>query len=404
MISARVRTNGFIFALASGGTLRAAVGLVMLMAAGPVPAQITTRDDKVGRMLNEWHAKGRAAGLASITYENRDGGHSPLNTAQYPQLQVFKPGEKSGNLKGPAEMLRQAPTIGNCSMAAPAVNGGSLPRFYQISPKGAQFLMLQYVANQLFVYPEHQDYDIGANGIGGYGDLYPVNSATTLISQGSSGSDLPFVNAILTTIAALPPDTQDILIQSRILMPTVQSIFRQSNRMVVSEEDYFTGAAHPPVFNASRLDEEKMILTANDMTPAKIPPMVQIQVKEETALDAGRHYFESPEAVAWKLADTPVAIARIMRGNVSEYEISLTAVKSGDRLRRPLQVRWQLLQGRADSVQIVPSESGTEARVRVRWQPPIITATGVRSHRTDIGVFATNGISTSAPAFISLYQ
>ncbi|MDZ4290273.1 MAG: hypothetical protein U0984_20070, partial [Prosthecobacter sp.] len=209
--------------------------LAMLTLAGSVQGQVTTRDDTVGRLLNEWHGKGRAAGLSNITYENRDGGHSPLNTAVYPQLQIFKPDDKSGPAKGPAEMLRPTATVGNCSMAAAAADGGSLPRIYQTNPSGPRFLMLQYLANQLFVYPEHQDYDPGANGVGGYGDLYLLNNATTIVSQGSSGSDQPFLRAILSTLAALPPETQQLLIEKRILMPTVQSIFRQSNAMVQSE-------------------------------------------------------------------------------------------------------------------------------------------------------------------------
>jgi hypothetical protein len=45
--------------------------------------------DKVAKLLNEWFINGTAAGLKAITYENRDGQHSPLNTALYPQLQVF---------------------------------------------------------------------------------------------------------------------------------------------------------------------------------------------------------------------------------------------------------------------------------------------------------------------------
>lgn len=44
------------------------------------------------------------------------------------------------------------------------------------------------------------------------------------------------------------------------------------------------------------------------------------------------------------------------------------------------------------------------ARLHVRWQPPVKTATGILSHRVDIGVFASNGISTSAPAILSFYM
>ena len=177
--------------------------MTALLVTGSTQAQVTKRDDATGKLLNEWYNDGTAAGLAAITYENRDGQHSALNTGLYPQLQVFEHNTSlSGPDKGPAARLRLGPTLGNCSMAAPAVSGGSLPRFFMMDPgRGGQFLMMQYLANNLFIYPEHQDYDIGANGVGGYGDMYPTNTPAVLISQGSSGSDQLFLQAVLSTLA-----------------------------------------------------------------------------------------------------------------------------------------------------------------------------------------------------------
>ncbi len=236
---------------------------------------VTTRTDKVAGLLNEWFAKGTAAGLQAITYENRDGQHSPLNTGLYPQLQVFKGAE---NEKGAATQLRPQPTLGNCSMASGATQLGCLPRLYMMDPGGNRFLAQQYLSNNLFIYPEHQDYDIGANGIGGgYGDLLPVNTPCMLISLGSSFTDQPFLQALLSATAAFPPGTQKLLIEKHLLMPTLQSIFRQSNKMVQTSEDYFTGKAHPPVFDGAQIDEEKMVSMAHDMTPAKIPPLVLLR-------------------------------------------------------------------------------------------------------------------------------
>ncbi|TDU81773.1 hypothetical protein EI77_01083 [Prosthecobacter fusiformis] len=367
-------------------------------------AQITQRGDTVGKILNEWHEAGTAAGLEAITYENRDGQHSPLKTAQYPQLQIFQPDTKSGPPTGPAMALRMKPTVGNCSMSAAADQGGSLPRLYQVDPQGQKFLMMQYLANNLMIYPEHQDYDIGGNGVGGYGDLYPSNNACSIISQGSSGSDQPFLNAVFTTIAAFPPETQKMLIEKRLLMPTVQSIFRQSNKKVKTASDYLTGAAHPVVFDVSGLDEEKMVRMAHETTPAKIPPLVQVEVVEETSLVAGKDYFEAEKPHPYKLADTPVSIARIMRGNGSEYVVTVSAKKSADLTGRPVRLRWQLLQGNPKLVRLESSTKEPVARLTVRWHPPLTTASGIRSHRVDIGLFADNDVSVSAPAIISFYM
>jgi hypothetical protein len=380
------------------------LGMCVLGVASDVKAQITKRDDAVGLLLNEWYRDGTASGLASITYENRDGQHSPLNTSLYPQLQIFEHNSTSGTATGPAAHLRLGPMVGNCSMASSAVSGGSLPRLYMMDPGGGKFLMMQYLANNLFVYPEHQDHDIGANGVGGYGDLYPVNTPCCLISQGSSGSDQPFVQAVLSTIAAFPRETQRALIQKRVLMPTVQSILRQSSRAVTKPADYLTGAAHPVVFDAAMLNEEAMVKMAQSMTPDLIPPLVQLEVVEESDPQAGKQVFEAANPVSHKLTDARVSIARVFRGAVDEYGMVIDLSKCADIMGRPVKTTAQVLQGDPRLVRIDRSGNGPYMRLRVRWQPPIITRTGIRSHRVDIGIFATSGTGISAPAIISFYM
>lgn len=363
---------------------------------------VTTRTDNVAKLLNEWFVNGTAAGLKAITYENRDGQHSPLNTAQYPLLQVFKGAE---NDKGAATQLRSQPTLGNCSMASSATQLGCLPRLYMMDPAGNRFLAQQYLSNNLFIYPEHQDHDIGANGIGGgYGDLLPLNTPCLLISQGSSGTDQPFLQALLAAAAAFPPDTQKLLIEKKFLMPTLQSVFRRSNKMVQTPEDYFTGKAHPPVFDGTQIDEEKMVSIAHDMTPAKIPPLVLLQVIEETKIEAGKNFFELAGSYPWQLSDTPISIARILRGNEAEHGMLIGFDKTLNPIKAPLQMRATVLQGDPRFVRIESAPGGNVMRLRVRWQPPVITATGIRSHRIDIGIFADNGASISAPAIISFYM
>lgn len=381
---------------------------IALLLAGVSPAAnevVTTRTDRVGQLLNQWFAEGTAAGLRGVFYENRDGQHSPLQMTLYPQLQARLPTAEETAAqrdKGPAFVVRQEPTIGNCSMSAPATSGGSLPRFYAMDSKSYPFLMGQYLGNNLFVYPEHQDYDIGFNGIGGYGDLYPVNSPCLLTSQGSSSSDMPFVKAMLSTIAAFPPEVRERLITMRMLMPTLQAIFRRSNRQVRNDEDYFTGKAHPAVFDGALINEEQMIMTAHTMTVPAIPPVVLMTVRKETESTAGRHYFEKPDISTTKLGDSLVQAGRVFRGNESLYEMILDAGRSTDLLKRPLTLRWSVLQGDPQAIRIEIQKDGPLAALRVRWQPPRKTITGITSHRVDIGVFADNGVSVSAPAIISI--
>lgn len=380
------------------------VSFVWLTLLSSSPGQIMTRKDAVGTLLNQWYRSGTAAGLSAITYENRDGGHSPLDAGLFPQLTNFVPDGASGPPVGPPGLLRLTPTVGNCSMAMGAALGGSLPRIYQINPDGAKFQMMQYLANNLFIFPEHQDHDIGANGIGGYGDLFPANNCCSIISQGSSLSDQPFLQAVLATISAFTPETQELLIRKRILMPTLQSIFRQSNKMVQKPLDYLSGIAHPVVFDAAQLDVEKMVRMAQEMTPAKLPPVVQVSVVQETELMAGKDYFEAPKPLDHRLADTPVSISRIMRGTVDEYGMVIHVGKTADLMQRPVKIIFQLLQGDPNLVRLDFTGGGPYARLRLRWHPPMITSTGIRSHRVDIGVFASNGVNISAPAIISFYM
>ena len=377
--------------------------LCLLTAVSTAQAQVTTRTDAVGKQLNEWFAAGTAAGLAGIQYENRDGQHSPLNTAQYPQLQVLK---AVGEDKGPAHMLRRTPTFGNCSMASAPEQIGCLPRgLYMRNKEGGDFLFKQYVANNFFIYPEHLDHDRGANGIGGYGDLMPLNTPALLISQGSSFSDMPFLNAFLCAAAAFTPETQKLLIDKGLLMPTLQAIFRRSNKNVLTDADYYSGKAHPVVFDAAQIDEMKMIQMAHDMRPETVPPVAVLEVKDETKLERGVHFFEPAGGqFAIDIASSPASIGRILRGNTSEYGLLISMEKSFALVKRPVGLRFALLQGDPRCVKIDQQKGSPLARIRVRHQPPVAGARGTRSHRIDIGVFATDGKTISAPAILSFYN
>ncbi len=365
---------------------------------------LTTRTDEVGHALNEWFAEGKAAGFDALQYENRDGGHSPLPAPIYPslrQLAATPEEQKAGKDKGPAVILRPTPTIGNSSMSAPAAGLGSIPRMLTLDRGGAEFLFKQYLTNNLFIYPEHQDYDAGANGVGGWGDLYAVNTPCLIVSQGSSHSDMPFVKALLATAAALPPEVQKQLIRNRILCPTLQALFRQNTTLVQKEADYLSGKAHPPVFDASALDEMRMISAAQILSPLSIPPLAFVDVLSERQSQNGRDFFERAELGNEVIATTPAFIARAFRSSADFYEMRVSAKRSTYLQKRPLTYHWVLLQGDANLVEIHPTEDGSEATIKVRWHPPQHTTSGIRSHRVDIGLFARHPLGLSAPAILS---
>ena len=125
-------------------------------------------------------------------------------------------------------------TIGNSSTA---ITGGdfwrSQPRYIMTHPRGPVLLYLQYVGNHLYFYPEHRDHD-PADDNNGHGDVYPANTPYMIVSQGSSGSDRVFMNAVGATLAALRPEVKQKLAKTGTLMAAVQMIFRSSNKMVTS--------------------------------------------------------------------------------------------------------------------------------------------------------------------------
>jgi hypothetical protein len=269
---------------------------------------------------------------------------------------------------------------------------------------GYQFLAAQYLGNQLAIYPEHQDFDPGINGSnGGHSDLYPANTTCLLISQGSSGSDQPFLRALLATTAAFTPEVQKRLISTKALAPTLQALLRQSSPLVKTEADYLSGKAHPPVFGTRHLDELAMVGRAKLMTPLSIPPLAFIDVVEETPLQAGVDSFDPPEVKADKLGTSPVNVARVYRSTADGYRITLSGTRSADLERREVRLQWQLLQGDPQYVDIKPNADGQSARIRVRWHDVPKTDGGLQTHRVDIGLFANNGLATSAPAIFSLY-
>ena len=115
-------------------------------------------------------------------------------------------------------------------------------------------------------------------------------------------------------------------------------------------------------------------------------------------IEPGKNYFEIAGAYPWKLSDMPVSVARILRGNEAEHGMLISLDQTINPGKDPLQLRASILQGDPRFVRVERAPGKAVMRLRVRWQPPIINSTGIRSHRIDIGIFADNGASISAPS------
>ncbi|HMF15828.1 MAG TPA: hypothetical protein VKE98_01420, partial [Gemmataceae bacterium] len=342
-------------------------------------------------------------------YDNRDREHSPLNMSVYPQLQKIT--YSAEDLKFRRDWAAQGSVLskvvfGNSSTSAPFLLGGSNPRHYYSSPRGLDILYQHYTHNNIYIYPEHRDHDPGHNGKGdGYGDAYPTNTPYLITSQGSSGSDQPFMQAIPFTLAAFRPEVKKKLVEAGLLMPTLQMIFRSTNKHLKSPEEYLTGKAHPSVFEGSWVNDLEMIKLAHVIEPGNIPPMVQLKVEKEDQPILGIDYFEVQGTE--KLADAPASISRIFRGKDYRRKMVVSAEGSYDINKRPLKYHWVILRGDPKRITIKPlGDTGSKAEIEVAYHErrPISPGSPMESNRVDIGVFVHNGVYYSAPGFITFFS
>lgn len=364
---------------------------------------------EAGELLLKWYKEGTAAGNHGDLYDNHDSDHSNMNFKAFPQLtrvEFADEAKKRGLHHGLQRHFHyNAVTIGNSSTA---LTSGpfwrSQPRHALTQPGGAMRLYLQYVGSHMYFYPEHRDHDtLKGDGKGrGHGDVYPANTPYMIISQGSSGSDRAFMNAVAATLAAFRPEVKLKLTKSGLLMPTVQMIFRSSNKTVSKPEDYLTGKAHPTAFDGKQLDVVKMVTMAHDLRVDALPPIVQLKVVEEDEAVLGRDYFDVGQRE--RMFDTPCAIARVVKSTKYERRMVVSAEQSKDVHGKPLTYHWVVLRGDDQRIRIKKlNEAGSIAELLVPYHErrPVTGDSKLESNRVDIGVFAHNGDCYSAPAFIS---
>ncbi len=361
---------------------------------------------KVGELLRQWWKEGTAAGNVGDFYDNRDGDHSPLSLTPYPQLSAFKYSPEDITLRkhwAAARVVRPHVTFGNSSTSAPAHLGGSNPRSLYVSPFGLTLLAEHYRKNNVYIYPEHRDHDPGRNGKNdGFGDLYPTNTPYLFISQGSSGSDQPFMRMMPSVLAAFRPEVKRKLIETGTLMPTIQMLFRSTNKHLKDPKEYLTGKAHPSVFEGSWVDELAIVQKAHALELNALPPIVQMRVLEENKAIPGIDFIDlaSNEIIG----TTPACIARVHRSKAQKQRIIVSADASFDLNKSKLTYLWVILRGDADKIRIVPKKddaSTAEITVAYHERRPIAPGSAMESNRVDIGVFVHNGTHYSAPGFVT---
>ena len=369
----------------------------------PPPADFAPRwNGPAAALIRPWLAANSAAGNFGDFYDNRDDGHARLDCAPFAGLtpiQYDADARRFSAHYGLDLFLYNGVVLGNSSVA---ITSGaywrSLPRGALTDGSSLAFLFTQYLRNHLYCYPSHHDHDAA-----GLGDLYPVNQPYLLISQGSSGSDQPFLKAFAATLAAFRPETKRWLAERGLVMPTMQMLLRASQKTVVKPEDYLTGAAHPTVFDAANLDVERMVQMAHDLTTNDIPPVVSLRTLADTRAVPGVDFFDPFNGEA--LYDSPCVISRILRSTAHRHTMTVGAQLSG----APTdgwQLHWVVLRGDPHKINFL-SHAPTQAQMELSvayhsGRFPVQANQPLQSSRVDIGIIASKGQRYSAPAFISL--
>ncbi len=368
----------------------------------PQSETVRQAEDEAARLLNDWARNGTAAGNHGDLYDNRDRGHSVLDAKRWPQVSRIQYGPKAKEANVDygvnAGILFNAITFGNSSTALKGpLAWRSQARLAMTSTDLLARAYLQYSTNHVYVYPEHSDHDASR------GDLMPANTPYMIVSQGSSGSDKPFLGAVAGILAAFQPKVKAFLRAHRLVAPTVQMVLRRGQEQVASDADYLSGEAHPSVFSSKKIDLVKMLKLANGLEADGIPPAVRLSVAEESEAGDSAGYF-APPTVSERLFDTPGAIARIARSREYSRRMVVDASATQDPNGRTLTFHWVVLRGDAERIEIAPiGENRSRAELVVPWHErrPVPFAPKLTTDRVDIGVFAHNGVNYSAPAFVT---
>ncbi|WP_340107315.1 hypothetical protein [Pikeienuella sp. HZG-20] len=367
--------------------------------------------------LQTWVARGRAAGNVGDLYDNRDDGHSALSRKLPTQIShvVYGPEARAAGVHYGlnTQILFNRITIGNSSTALNGPLWRSQARLALTSADGPAGLAQLYRANHLYVFPEHRDYDPeippsgakGGDATPGHGDLFPANTPYMLVSQGSSHSDIPLLEAARAILAAFPPNVKAFLEERGLIAPMIQQVFRRGQRGVDDAAAYLSAKAHPVVFDPGRIDLARIIAIANSLKVEEIPPVARLRVESEDTGGRIPGLIGGAAPGEERLFDTPSAVARVWRGAGFTRRYILTAADTLDPNGRALRFHWRLTQGDETRVSIRPlDERGTRVEITLEWAPPSPTALrpDVISPRVDIALIADNGAEFSAPAFFSM--
>jgi hypothetical protein len=180
-------------------------------------------------------------------------------------------------------------------------------------------------------------------------------------------------------------------------------LIRRSMEGIETDADYLSPRAHPAVFDAEKLDFQRLVAQANALDKDTVAPPATLRMVRELRPTQRIELFG--DGYDERFFDTPHAIARIARGAYGRRMIAISTDATADPNGRPLRFHWRVLSGGAEGLEIKPlSDDGAEVEITFPWQSAL-TAPGrpdLPTRRLDIMAVADNGAGLGAPAFVSV--
>jgi hypothetical protein len=380
-IEARAVVDGETFASDS-------IELTKVSPEAPICKDAEGNDTPITDCLAALQGQGLATGNVGDFYDNMDGDHTTLNTANHPDVTYLHTAYGTQSIGSvPEHMDPGDALIGNASLCSTVGSECYGQLRWQISVGRADTLSQLYRQNKFFWFPEHTDHD-------------DVDRADYMVpftnnSQGSSGSEMDEVEKFLWTIAALSPEAKAAAITNGTLMPAVQMIFRRTR--VASDTEYLSGKAHANAFD-NVANDWTMVRWAQLLGAGDVPPVAELTVIEEDwDMTTGEVGFT-----------TPVSIQRKWKGAIdTPRRMVVEAAAAGASTDATVSYHWRVLRGSADGVRIT-EQSADGARVEIEIDHHLeetVEVDGVPrlTKLVVIGAFVHDGRSFSAPSLVTSY-
>ena len=226
-------------------------------------------------------------------------------------------------------------------------------------------LFLQYAANHVYVYPEHRDHDPRL------GDLFPANTPYVLISQGSSGSDQPLLDAVIAIFGGISPRGESLSRQQRTDRADGAVDFSHGPKRDRQRRRLPERQGPPDRLRSAKPRVADMIEIAHGLKVEDVPPMVRCASPMKASAKSGREVFFP--ASGETLFNTPSAIARIIRSTAYDKRLVVNAGANSRPQRPNVDFRWVVLRGDADRIVIRPlNDEGSAAEIVVPWHERVL--------------------------------